>query len=228
MPTCPRWRPWTSAIPSAASVRSVRTRRAEGRTFTRRRSTSQGQIPCGRRCSKGPFESADLSADRRLGDVRGVSAAGGLTLLGYRHEVLELVDRRLHRTILVEAATMLDSLIPVFVLSDDGDPSGNRTARCRRVPVSVDPRNTTKGPRSIGTLQTMRLDRWSLKPLGTGLFLGSLHRLHDMGRISNKGLCGGQLRLFAVVLAVCGRAAEVMRPSRSWGVGGTGHQHCWS
>jgi len=53
-----------------------------------------------KRRAKGPFESVDLSADRRLGNVKAFSGPGELTLLGYRHEVFELVDRRPHRTIL--------------------------------------------------------------------------------------------------------------------------------
>jgi hypothetical protein len=37
-----------------------------------------------------------------------------------------------------------------------------------------DLRRATRGPTSIGRLQTMRLDRWWLSPLGTALFLGGL------------------------------------------------------
>ena len=62
-----------------------------------------------------------------------------------------------------------------------------RTLRWMATPVEIgqppgvrscggqcDLRNAARGPRSVGPLQTMRLDRWWLKPLGTGLFLGGI------------------------------------------------------
>lgn len=82
-----------------------------------------------------------------------------------------------------------------------------------------DLRNATKGPRSIGTLQTMRLDRWWLKPLGTGLFLGSLTAYAMWAAFQTRDYAAGSYisPLYSPCLATsCGRHATFSLVGSWW------------